>query len=84
MPSEGLSTEATRLLAVLRAEADAAARAGRQPAHLTDQVLAERCSMPHRTVIDAAAELLAAGVLVLADGNWRILQIERTRTLIEP
>ncbi len=64
---DGLSNNAVRLLNVLRREeATAPARA------LTDSELAQLTFLPHRAIIDAAGELLAAGYLVLAGprGRW--------------
>jgi hypothetical protein len=57
------------LAALRRLGADSRARA------IPDRRLAEECSLPPRTMIDAAAELLRAGVLVLASstpppGRW--------------
>lgn len=67
MAKAGLSTNAIRLLDVLRRE-DATSPA----AALTDAELARLTFLPHREIIDAAGELLAAGYLVLAGphGRW--------------
>lgn len=67
MAERSLSTEALRLLAVLR-EQGATARLKSLP----DRTLAELTSLPARDIIDVADELLAHGFLVLAggDGRW--------------
>jgi hypothetical protein len=71
MAAPQLSTEANRLLAYLRAEQAAAARAGRDVQHFTDEHLASVLHLHPRVIIDAAKELLVAGVLALADGKGR-------------
>lgn len=68
---DGLSTNATRLLVALIAEPVAVGEDA--PRHVPDRELAERCHIDQRHVIDAAAELLAAGYLCLADGAGRWL-----------
>ena len=69
--ADGLSTEATRLLVVLREEERCALEAARPVRHMTDAELAGRTSLHVRKIIDAAKELLRSGVLVLADGRGR-------------
>lgn len=73
MATDGLGTNATRLLGVLAAERDDAKREARAPHHLVDRVLAERCRLHKRQIIIAADELLAAGYLALADAHGRWL-----------
>lgn len=67
MATDGLSNNAVRLLNVLRREG-----ADSPTAALTDAELARLTFLPHRDIIDAAGELLAAGYLVLAGprGRW--------------
>lgn len=62
-----LSTAAVRLLSALRRHGARSSEAA-----LTDARLAELTHLPEREIIDAAAELLAAGVLCLAGprGRW--------------
>lgn len=56
-----LSTEALRVLAVLRGmHAYSESRA------VTDKVIADKANLPRRVIIDAALELLRAGILVIA------------------
>jgi hypothetical protein len=64
--SDGLSTNAIRLLNVLRSVQGAGE-------HLPDHRLSDWCNLPIREIIDVADELLRAGYPVCADGRGRFL-----------
>lgn len=71
--NQALSTDATNLLAALRAAQQRAKAEDRPVAHITDSCLANYCSITRRGLFDAVRELLNANYLLLADGRGRWL-----------